>query len=254
MRLDVTVDIRGAMLLLRAVEKDAREAAAITINRVLPEMQQAVVAEMAQRFDRPTAYTLGGTYLRKATPTRIEGVVGLKDERFAGKGTPATKYLAPAVFGGDRGMKRFERALNLAGILPAGMYAMPGSGARIDAAGNMDRGQIVQILSYFQAFGEQGYRANSTEKSRARLKRGTKKAYGFTYFVLRSPRGKLPPGVYQSTKTGFGYSIRPILIFVDGTPNYERRFGFYEVAERVARARFSDVYHSTLRKLVDGRR
>ncbi|MCZ8339650.1 MAG: hypothetical protein O9345_16110 [Burkholderiaceae bacterium] len=250
MKLDVKVDTRGVLLRLDARQREVRQAAAITINRLLPEMQQAVIGEMARTFDRPTPYTLGGTFVRKATPTRIEGVVALKDEGFAGKGVPATKYLAPSVFGGDRNEKRFERALRAAGILPIGMYAVKGEGAQTDAFGNMARGQIVQILSYFQAFSEQGFRANSTEKSRARLKRGTRKSVrGFTYFVLRSSRGKLPPGIYQSIKSGFGYAIKPVLIFVDGAPNYERAFDFYGVAEKVARRRFPDVYASTLRKM-----
>lgn len=249
MKLDIRVDIDNAIRRLGVVEKQAKYAAMVAINRVLPEVQREIVGEMARTFDRPTPYTMGGTFVRQATRTKLEGMVALKDERAAGKGTPATKYLAPSVFGGDRNQKRFERALRAAGILPQGMFAVKGEGARTDAYGNMERGQIVQILSYFQAFGEQGYKANSTAKGRAKLKRATKSRYGFTYFALRSPRGNLQPGVYQSIKTGFGYGIKPVLIFVD-QPNYERAFDFYGVAERVARARFRELYAQALREAV----
>ena len=254
MRIDVSVDIRGAMIRINAIEQQAKEAAVHTINRLLPEMQEAVVAEMANTFDRPTPYTLGGTYVSKARPNRIEGRVALKDEGFSGKGVPATKYLAPAVFGGDRGEKRFEKALRSAGVLLPGMFAVKGEGARTDAYGNMDRGQIVQILSFFQAFADVGSRKNMTEKGRARLakdnaKKGTR---GLTYFALPRGRGKLPPGIYMR-QTSFGY-IKPVLIFVDGAPNYERKFDFHGVAEKVARSRFADVYDSTLRKVVQGAR
>jgi hypothetical protein len=254
MKLDVSVDIRGAMLRINALEKQASEAAVHTINRLLPEMQEAIVAEMARTFDRPVPYTLGGTYVVKARPGKLEGRVALKDDWFSGKGIPATKYLAPSVFGGDRGEKRFEKALRAAGILLPGMFAVKGEGARTDAYGNMDRGQIVQILSFFRAFPDVGSRKNMTDKGRARLakdnaKKGTR---GVSYFALTRPRGKLPPGIYMR-QTSFGY-IKPVMIFVDGAPNYERKFDFHGVAERVARRRFADVYDSTLRKVVAGAR
>lgn len=248
MKLDVSVDIESAVRRLGVAQKQARYAAMVAINRALPEMQRAVVAEMAARFDRPTPYTLGGTFKKQATRDSLEGMVALKDERAAGKGTPATKYLSPSVFGGDRNEKRFERALRAAGTLPNGMYAVKGQAAKVDGFGNMARGQIVQILAYFQAFGEQGYKANTTAKSREKLKKGSKARYGVTYFALRSPRGKLPPGVYQSIRTGFGYAVKPVLIFVDGAPNYERRFDFYGVAGRVARERFRPLFAQALRQ------
>jgi hypothetical protein len=247
MRLDVSVDISGAMRRLEASQKQVRFAAMVAINRTLPDMQRAVVAEIARTFDRPTPYTLGGTFKRQATRARLEGEVALKDERAAGKGTPATKYLSPSVFGGDRGEKRFERALRAAGILPQGMYAVKGEAAQTDAFGNMARGQIVQILAYFQAFGEQGYKANMTAAGRAKLARGSRTRAAFTYFVLRSPRGKLPPGIYQSLKSGFGYAVRPVMVFVD-QPNYERAFDFYGAAERVGRARFPELFRQALRQ------
>src|SRR3546814_6873764 len=76
--------------------------------------------------------------------------------------------------------------------LPGDQYAFPAAGAELDAYGNMSRGQVVRLLSYLQAFGEQGYRANATARSRARTAKvskasGYKTINGVQYFVSRGP-------------------------------------------------------------------
>jgi hypothetical protein len=246
MRLNPVVDVSDVMRGLDLADEAIRFATMTAINRTLAKVLKAERAEL-QGFDRPTPYTMNSLFVDQAKPERLWGRVWVKDD--AGKGTPATKYLLPNVEGGDRGMKRFERALYLAGILPNGMYAVPGKGARLDAYGNMSRGQIVQILSWFAAFGEQGYRSNMTDKGRLRLAQGTAKrpVRGIEYFVVRSQSGGLKtPGVYQKRRFGFGDEIRPVLIFVDGAPNYERRFDWYGVGQRIVREEFGPEMRRSL--------
>ena len=89
----------------------------------------------------------------------------------------------------------------------------------------MSRGQIVSILSYFRAFPDNGYKANSTAATRAKLKRGTKKRQGFELFVGAPADGKLPLGVWQRTYFAQGSALKPLLIFVKST-RYNAIFDF----------------------------
>lgn len=222
-------------------------ATAVALTRTAQRIKEAEVAALPRVFDRPTPYTMNSLYTKAATKRQLEAEVWFKDRRATSKGTPATAYLIPNVHGGDRSRKRMEVALQRVGLLPAGMIAVPGEGATLDAYGNMSRGQIVQILSWLQAFGEQGYRANSTASTRARIAKGSVKrgVRGTEYFASRGPghwfgaRGwkqgraqHLPAGVYRRTKFGFGQSIKPVLMFVRA-PVYRPRFDFYGIADRV---------------------
>lgn len=202
-------------------------ATARALTKTAQLAQEAEVKEMRDVFDRPTPYALGSTFIRPATKRDLTAYVWLKSD--TSKGTPADKFLYSEIKGGSRVQKRFEVALQAVGAMPPGYRAVPGNAAKIDGFGNMDRGQIVQILSYFKAFPEAGYRANITDKRRAKLARGTKAKAGFEYFVGQPGDGRLPLGIYQRFRFGHGSSIKPILIFVDGAL-YHAIFDFGYVA------------------------
>ena len=122
----------------------------------------------------------------------------------------------------------------------------------MDNYGNMSAGQINQIISWFKAFGEQGYSANMSDKRKASLGRDKKKsgAKGFAYFVLRRAHGKLLPGVYQRIDFGMGSAIKPVMIFVRST-GYRRRLDFYGIAQRFVdrnlQAEFNKALENALR-------
>lgn len=229
-----TVSVKGydeALRALRRVRQQVPKATQRTVNYLANRVKDAEIKEMKRAFDRPTRWTLNSTRVQYASQRigRTHALVWLKDE--AAKGIPATKYLTPQIHGGRRRAKRFERALWNAGVLPRGWLAVPGQGARMDAFGNMSRGQIVEILSWFRAFGEQGFRANATEEGRRRKARGTRRRRGTAYFAIRpGQQSHLHPGVYQRIATGFGWAIKPVLIFVRSA-SYGRRYHFFEVAD-----------------------
>lgn len=234
----VQSNIAAAIKGLNLADKQVRFAAAVAITRTLNDIKRAEVLEMARTYDRPTPYTLNSVSIKPAKRDGLRGEVWINDRR-TGRDTPAGKYLPPSIQGGNRGLKRFELALQNAGVMPRGTYAVPADGARLDAFGNMSRGQIVQLLSYFAAFTNKGRRSNMTDASRARLKRGTKKSpIGISYFPLLEQRGKLEPGIYQSLRSSFGYAVRPVLLYVSDAPTYKRQFDWYGVAGKVAAAEF----------------
>jgi len=226
------------------------------LNQTALEIQKAEIEEMRKVFDRPTPYTLGSTFVRYATKQKLTAETGFRGQ--AGRGIPAPKYLAPQVYGGDRNLKRFEKALQAIGVLPSGMYCVPGKGATLDAYGNFKTTQLLQILSYFKAFGEQGYRKNMTDKRRDKMAKGTKKTASLAYFVSQgrgsvSMTGKpqhLPPGIYARHGFSFGTAIKSIIMFVK-KPGYRKRYPFEETAEKVANTTFSNNLHFAIGKAIN---
>ena len=214
-------------------------ATAVALTRTAKAAKEEIERQLPSLIDRPTPYTMKGFRLYPATKRKLLAEV---DFRVAmGRGTQARDYLAPLVYGGERKLKAFEKSLQRTGLLPSGYAALPGSAARLDAYGNMSRGQIIQILSYFKAFGEQGYRANITDKRKDAMAKGSKKTYGrgVTYFIGRPGNGRLPLGVWQrSTNSNLqGSEIKPIVIFVS-QPAYTKRLDVPGIAKRVIDERF----------------
>lgn len=213
-------------------------AAALALTRTAQKAQKGVLAVMNQRFDRPTPFALNSLRVvpaKKSDPQPMAKVY-FKDDAF--KGTPASKFLTPEVYGGARNAKRFERALIGKGLMRSGQFAVPAAGAQLDAYGNVRRAQIVQILSALRAFGEQGYMANRTNS-----KRSQRKGAVAQYFV-----GKMDDieGIWQRKQFGHGEGIRPIFVFTDSSPKYRVRVPFDKVVENVARAQFPREFKSAL--------
>jgi len=208
----------------------AAGAYAKAINDTAFEVRRAMQAEMRAQFDRPTDYILRSPRVKMATAARLSASIA--PDYMGGKGIDPQKILRAQGEGGTRRDKRSEVALRRVGILPNGMQTAipstpyPGSD---DGRGNLKGSFLVQLLAYFQAFGEQGYKANMTEKGYKRVHKGTKKAAGRRYFVAYGKaRGgarttamgdadartsHLAPGIWAASGTG-GADVRPVLMFV----------------------------------------
>jgi hypothetical protein len=199
------------------------------LNMTADQIKQALADEMNKAFDRPTPYTLNAPYVKYASERNLTAFVLLRE--YGGK-SRSEQYLLTQVHGGARRLKSFESALKSIGVLPAGMYAVPGQRAPKDAYGNISAGFIVQILSYFKAFGEQGYRANITDEKKGKLAKGTKKKRGFEYFSIRSSGKALKPGIYRKTAFGFGKSTEPMIMFVK-QPTYKQLLQWDAIAQKV---------------------
>lgn len=230
-RLEVNTDTsvldRRVKLLIPAF----REQASIALNWTIFNARDAQRVGMQNVFDRPTSFTLGRTNMvMRATPLLLQAQTKIRADQSTG--VAPVNYLGPSIFGGRRKVKGFERALQARGLMPSGWIAIPGNGAKLDAYGNMSRGQIVQILSVLGAAeSKSGYSANQTTRSKKRNKKPG------DYFVstptLPSPRGvkgRLPFGVYQRLGPG---RIVTILRFRNAH-NYKARFDYFGIARDVA--------------------
>ncbi|MEG1357994.1 hypothetical protein [Comamonas sp.] len=230
----------------------AAKAYAKALNDTGFEIRRAMQDEMRAVFDRPTDYILRSPRVRMATAAKLS--VTIEPTYIGGKGIDPQKILDAQTWGGRRRDKRSEVALKRAGILSAGYQTAipsddrggpyPGSD---DGKGNLRGAFLVQLISYFHAFGEQGYTANMSAKGYQRVHRGTKKQAGRRYFVAYGktrggPRitqkgeqdertAHLAPGIWAVSGTG-GALVRPVLMFVKPGRGYQPRFDMDKVAKR----------------------
>lgn len=229
---------------LQKVQKQISFASAVALTRTAQDVMAAEKKQIDAVFDRPTPYAQNSLFLKPATKDKQEARVWIKSDTF--KGTPAENFLRPQIDGGSRKQKRFERALVAAGLMPQGYYAVPGEACPLDQYGNIPSRFIVQMLSYFKAFGEQGYKANMDAKGRARFDRKASKAAGqqVTYFAVGTGQ-RLAAGIYQRVNFSSGSAIRPVLVFVKSV-GYKRRFRFYETSEQVINQRYKPNMDASL--------
>jgi hypothetical protein len=254
MKLGYRTNLGEAPNLFLDLERQQAFATAVALTRTARLVADKLRADMPQVFDRPTPYTLNALRVRPATRESLTAYVDFRDS--AGKGIAADRYLGPQVFGGGRSRKRSEVALSRSGLLP-GKYTVPGAGAELDQYGNVSRGFTVKLLSYLQAFGEQGYRANAAARTISRVAgvrtsaEGYKQIGGKVYFVSKGQgsqvRGRpqhLPAGVWQKSGT-HGVDVKPVLLFVDA-PHYTPRLDFFGTAEEVFGEHFAPEFSTAL--------
>lgn len=248
-------------------EKKIKVAARFALNDAAYLGKRATEQRLAEAFDRITPWIARSVRYVKARPDNLEATIDF-DQWGNKTGVTAGKVLNAQIYGGQRRHKRHEVALQRLGILPAGMFIVPGEAAQMDAFGNMSAAQIRQILSWFNA-GEltSGYLSNMTERSRRRLRTGNARrgTHGFEYFVVKPgdqrswqrANGKtgthrMQPGIYQRVFLGQGTAIKPVMIFVK-SPAYKQRLDFYRIAEAAAIGEFKLAFPRYLDKLLQER-
>lgn len=246
--INVKVDISRALAKLDNFKKNQVPfATAKALTKTAQAVAEAERKEMRDVFDRPTPYTMAAIYVKSATKKNLVAKVGIKN--FAGKGNPASKFLAAQITGGTRRQKKFEKALQAVGAMPHGYFAVPGSGAKLDQYGNIMPSLIVQLLSYFKAFPEMGYKANMTDKRKAQLAKGKAKRgiQGVVYFVGR-PGGNsanYPLGIWARYTFNAGSFVSPVLIFVPHA-QYKAIFDFYYVGKKVVERVFKTEFRAAM--------
>ena len=210
-------------------------AAAQALTKTAQGAKIAVQASMKSTFDRPTPFTLNSLYVQPATKKNLVATVKFKD--YNTKGAPPSVFIQPQVEGGTRNLKRSEILLRGKGILPGGMFWVPGSGAKLDQYGNMSRGQLQQILSATQSFANAGFSANRTGNSFDRSKTQVELLVG------KPAGGHLPLGIYMRTggTKGQPAHLTPLMIFVN-TPHYSARLPFQSTVDGVFRADFPTIF------------
>ena len=196
----------------------------------------------------------------------ITGELAIATDATASSNLPPGKPLKAEVAGGARRAKRSEVLLQRAGLLPAGWLTVPGRAAQLDAYGNMARGQILQILSWFQAYPATNVRAgrrrnsardNLTDKGKAKKIAGTRSRAGLEFFCIQpgQRRGGLKPGIYERRLANARFSgpvARPrlVLVFVPRAA-YQQRFDFVEQAQRAVAQAMPAAFAAAFRRALE---
>lgn len=233
MQINITTNFTQVQAALQKAASQVPFALATAMNKTAIKAKDAVRNEMPKVFDRPTPWVLNSLRVKFATKTNLQAELAYKDRNSV---ESSRSMIEPHVFTGKRHFKAMEARLMNIGLIPAGWNAVPGAAAKLDANGNMGRGQISQLLNVLGAYTEAGYN-KANDKTSARLAKGRakKNVYGFVYWVNKVGSTKarhLPPGVYQRVITAFGTSLKPVLIFVKQA-NYKKRLDFFGVAQAV---------------------
>ena len=252
---------------------ELRKAYALALNDTGFMVRGKQVAALNGSFDRVTPFVGRSPKVFKATPEKLSVSIAptLHTDRSAfvrgGKvGVDPQDVLQAQAEGGRRRDKRSEVILRRAGILPNGMQTSipktpyPGSD---DGRGNLRGPFLVQLISYLQAFGEQGYKANMSDRRRRQLARlgrtasGYKTINGVQYFISHGRRGQqgdrntngrhdqhLAAGIWS--RSGIhGSDVKPILMFVRmGT--WKRYIDLPAIATDVVRTEFEKNFSSAL--------
>ncbi|RYF60732.1 MAG: hypothetical protein EOO27_04740 [Comamonadaceae bacterium] len=254
MRIDAT--LQGGEKVKRLVSKmtgpQMRQAQAEGLNDTAARLQGAMRQHLLSAFDMPTQWVVGSVWVERATAEKLSATVLPTRRRdtagTGGKvGVDPQRILQAQEFGGRRADKRSEVALRRAGILPNGYQTAipqtpyPGSD---DGRGNLRGAFLSQLLSYFQAQTEQGFRSNMTARRKAQLQNkqgigylGSRKVLkttmGVRYFVatgkLRDGRSAhFAPGIWASRGL-HGADVQPVVLFVR-TGTYRPRISMERIA------------------------
>lgn len=220
---------------LSDLPKQIRFATAVALTRTAKDVHAELGHEMRRVFERPTPFTLKSHFWVSAKAKDLDNQssrVGIKD--FAGKGTPAEKYLRAQVFGGERDQKRFEKWMGGASG-GRNLYLVPGPGAKLDSFGNVRRGVYVKVMSALKTHPDP--LAHRTATSRKRNKR-------LQEFFIGEPRGVgRSKGIYERKRKKIS------LLFIFATkPRYKKRYKFYEVGEKKADKVYDDHFKREYRK------
>ena len=225
------------------------------INKVAESSRVNVRAEMTRVFDRPTPWVLNSLRIKYATKQNLTAELTFKEEHSITGG--GRTMIEPHIIGGQRRTKAMEARLMRLGLLPGGWRVVPGEAAKLDAYGNLSPGQITTLLNVLGTYTEAGYN-KADSRTVARLAKGSvkKNQYGFQYWVnpVGGRKGRhLQPGVYQRVKTGFGTSLKPVLIFVSQA-KYKPRLDFHGIAAKTVdkefAAQFSTAFEDAMRTAI----
>lgn len=229
----ITVDTRDTTRWLDDIQRTQIPfAMSVALNKVARLAQEGIKADMQRTLDRPKPYTLGGTFVAPSNKRNLVAIVGLKDKAAAGP-APAS-YLAPLVYGTQRGEKAMERALRIVGALPAGQRAVPAAAAKIDRYGNMSRTQFKEMVGAI--------------KSNTRTFKGKgKRLHAAGYFVADGSRqtSHLPPGIYYRIERADESVIKPVMLFVSRA-HYKATLNIVKVVGDVVDRNFKRVFEDAL--------
>lgn len=219
MRIGVVIEgFEAARARLLGKQKQVRFAAVVAITRTANDVKQAVPAALSRDLDRPTRFTLDGTFVTRADRDRLEAVVGFKDRQ--------AKYMQLQIAGGLR--QPGSRGIKLP------------SAIQLNEFGNIPRGVIGKLLAVARKEGALTKRV----ARRVRISRSVELFFG-------DPKDqggrKFPRGIYKDVDLGGGRrQLIPLIVFPQRPAKYRPRFNFQLLAGRVVRESWPRNFNAAL--------
>jgi hypothetical protein len=260
MKISVKVDAGGVIKSLGNTEKQVHAATMIALTKTAKHAQKAMYDEFRQQFDRPTPTVMKSLFVDPAKKDTLAARMYLKDRALGGKNTRSmSEILAHHFVGGGRQHKQLEDVLRSYGYLDAGDMIVPGAAAKMDRYGNMNRGQITQILSQIGLV-RGGFDSSPTSSRRSKRnvaragvifwsggpmssrRKLVDKASGIAYGTTGTGATNLPKGAWMRA----GRSVKPLWIVVKGT-SYRRRFDFMRTGQAAVDRHFGNEFEAALR-------
>lgn len=217
-------------------------ARSLIANRMAQVIKKNETAVMKSRLDRPKPFTLNSLRLTPGNKRKPEARVWFKD---FGYGTIDWHYLNPDVAGGTRQPKAFEKMFQRKGLLKQGQFLVPASSAKRDQFGNMQNGQLSQILSALSLHYLAGYNSNASGSKRSMRTQAKSGANRYFWATINGETG-----VWQRERSAFGEAARAILLVEQSSPQYKIRFPFFAVAENTVAAHYERVATTAIDEVI----
>lgn len=176
------------------------------LNSLATDGKRLVQTRLPQVFDRPTAFTTKGVFIKAATKSVPVAQVFFPDSSEA-SGKDAHEYIRPGANGsGARNQKKTEYLLTRMGYLPGGWITIPGKGMPLDGYGNLSGAYYKQVI---RGLGIKNTKGPPKPPSAASSKRAARMSVATEFFAiapgtnsLGNHGGNLPAGVYRRTGAG----------------------------------------------------
>lgn len=263
--IQIKVDTREAIRWLTDIQrKQIPFATALALTRTAKAAQKQLKDEFKRVFDRPTPYTMNSLWTKTAKPNDLTAMVYMKDKAIGGgQYLSSAELLGHHFGGGPRERKRLEYRLQQNGFIESSEYIVPGQAAKLDRYGNMNRGQIVQVMSQI-GIKNMGSDSSPTTSKRSRrnvAKAGVifwshgpqanrraliDKATGISYGWTGGAASRLPKGAWMRN----GRSVKPIMLVVKRV-SYKKRIDMTAIVQRVADEEFPKQFNAALRRAIE---
>lgn len=227
MQITIDTNIADVQRQLGVQAKQVTYATAVALTKTAGRIKAAMPAELERVFDRPTAYTKQGTYLKMATKNNLTAEVGFKRVQ--------ANYLQLQAEGGTK-------QPGAAGL------RLPGN-IQLNAFGNIPRGLIAKLKA-----GAQNGTLSAAIVKRLGVTGSRRKGAAPIQLFYGQPQGKgwdkAPMGIWRRVPgiNGSKGKLIPVVVFEDTPAKYTKRLDLEAMALPIVFSHFEQEFGAALTK------
>lgn len=243
MQLNIKIDgLDKVKAQLGAMAKQANFAASRALNTTAYAINTRLKTDMASTFaGGATAYSLRAFKVDKSDKTNLTAMVSLRTDNQAAA-LPYAKALGHLFTGGKRNFKKIEGALRARKLLPSGLSIAPGNGMKLDSYGNMNKGQLTELMSMMTA-------RPTTMRTIRKTGRGKTPKMVDYFAVQPGAKTKLHPGIYKRIETGNTSAVDAMILFINPV-TYRKLIDLEKLGREVVAKTFQPAFDAELAKAI----